>query len=234
MDNDITLRDAKVQDAAGIATLLACVWPDDTADPVRIARVIQWSSHLAKVAVVGKQIAGLVRGFVTQNGAAFELEVELLAVHPDVQGRGLAKRLVFALIKAAGEAHQIDSAWALVRIGNVPAERVFTACGFEPNAPAMLYVSTAPLRETPPMLEAVGGIVADTYTYRGIWIHRSAVSKMNETELHDTLISSRSHIGSKGIEMVSTVLPHDHPLSEQMRILNYEPVGEYRWFVRRG
>ena len=59
----------------------------------------------------------------------FEAEVMNVAVHPDHRGKGIAMKLMEALLKA-GEELGVKEFTLEVRVGNAAAIHVYEACGF--------------------------------------------------------------------------------------------------------
>jgi len=143
-------------------------------------------------------------------------EVDLLGVHPDYRGRGIARELVEAVVEA-GRGYDAQRARALIRIDNVASLNTFKRCGFSLDERVYdLYVADLAASEVafPPdsHLAAV-----ETLTYSGVWI---------EGELSlDALRFGRTQAGS-GIAGV--VVPAGSLAAEQA---GFERIGQYRWVI---
>jgi ribosomal protein S18 acetylase RimI-like enzyme len=102
---------------------------DDNPDTVRIARVVP--SHHTLAAVEDEAVVGFVDSFTTLSAEGVRrLEVDLLGVLPEQQGRGIARRLVTEAVKAASQ-YNVDQVRALVRDSNAASQPCFAACGFQ-------------------------------------------------------------------------------------------------------
>jgi hypothetical protein len=94
--------------------------------------------------------------------------VDLLAVDPRAQGRGLGRALVAANI-AAGSDRNIAYARALIRTGNIGSERAFAACGFAP-VPFVSELWVAESLTTAGEPVGLHVVPVRTFRYSGIWL----------------------------------------------------------------
>lgn len=85
----------------------------------------------AWLALTGDQVVGFVIAFATPGLRGPYWEMDLLAVHPDATGRGLATRLIRAA--AAHGARVAGHARAVVAADNEPSARAFQRAGFRPG-----------------------------------------------------------------------------------------------------
>src|SRR3972149_6121657 len=98
----IEIRRATTEDTGPIGEIIGYVW-GETVDSARIAAIISSREHDTWVAVCDGKAAAFVDSFPTRSAEGVaRWEVDLLAVHPDFQGRGLARKLVAASAAEAG------------------------------------------------------------------------------------------------------------------------------------
>ena len=139
----LVVRAALPADATGIARVALEVWPDETLDEAHVGRLIGEGRRATQVAELDGEVVGFVDGFLTEtaNGEP-RWEVDLLAVSPRAQGRGVGKLLVRASLDAA-RGFGARMARGLIRVDNVASERVFAANSFEPDeTPSQLRVGS--------------------------------------------------------------------------------------------
>lgn len=216
----MSFRIATHSDAPGIAQVLRSVWPDDTADPARIATATAQPNAHTLVALDDERIVGFVSGFTTVSALAERrLEVDLLAVAPSHQGRGIGRELVRHLTDMAADC---DFARALIRIGNVGSERAFAACGYQVE-PMMhtLFVADAQGQGDVAVMEGLHLVPVETCTYSGFWLEGQRT--------RDSLRAAPFLLGvEQGI--VGAVIPADDVPALEPESAGYERIGDYRWW----
>jgi GNAT superfamily N-acetyltransferase len=167
---DYVIRMATVDDTPGIAAVAVSAWPEEPLDAAAIAALMAEPGRATHVAVQGRTVVGFVDGFVTRasDGAA-RWEVDLLAVAPQSQGRGVGRGLVAASVAAGGDALGAVRARALIRVENIGSERAFAACGFspEPFASALWVADGLAVVGEPDGLHIVP---VRTFRYAGTWL----------------------------------------------------------------
>lgn len=152
----------------GIAAVLDQVWGEKLLYSIA-QRYIEDPQRALWVAT---DVDGAVGGFV----AAFAAEtisgcmtVDILAVSPQLQGRGLGLALVRAALSSAAELGLVQSR-ALVRVENAASQRCFAAAGYSGDSivremllwkPGEMAVESAPDLQLLPV---------DALTYRGLWV----------------------------------------------------------------
>ena len=200
--------------------MLLSVWPDNTADPSRIASAIARENAGTLVALDTARVVGFISGFATLSAAGERrVEVDLLAVRPLHQGQGIGRELVRRLT-------DIDTgacfARALIRIGNVGSERAFAACGYvvEP-ALHVLYVAEARGQGSAASVEGLHVVPVETLTYSGLWLegHRT----------RDSLRAAPSLLNA-GQGIIGAVVPAEDVATLAPEAAGYERIGEYRWW----
>ncbi len=213
----IEYRSATAADAPGIADVMRAVWPDDSADRIRIAGVLSHLNHATRVAVDGDHILGFVDGFTTlSEDNLCRLEVDLLAVAPVWQGQGIGRELARRLTEATAD---VDFARALIRIGNLGSQRAFAAAGYAPEtSTSWLFVSAAEGRGID-SLDGLHLIPVETFSYAGLWL-----------EGQRTRENLRLARQLEATGLVGAVIPAADVAALEPEMLGYQRVGEYRWW----
>ncbi len=230
----VIVRRASPADAPGIARVKAAAWPEESLpDPDHIARVLAQPEHAAHVALDGDgSVLGFVDGFVTLSPTdALRWEVDLLAVHPDCQGRGIGRALV-EVSTAAGQEMGVSFARALIRVDNVGSQRAFARCGYRlDGAVCALYISQ-PVVETrqavslPHIPTGEAHFVSvTTFTYRGLWLEGGLGA-----EAFQAAQAIRDH---NGWDVAGAVIPPAQPEAiRAAEAAGYTLVGPYQWWIR--
>lgn len=123
--SDLQIRQANEHDAAAVGAIMEAVWPENPPNVDRITRVVNDHHHAILVGMVGGRVVGFVDGFITETAdSAARWEIDLLAVQPAFQRRGIASALVEACTQAAIE-RRVVLARGLVAVGNTGSERAF-------------------------------------------------------------------------------------------------------------
>lgn len=219
----LTFRAGHPADAPTMAALLSTTWPDDTADAARIARLLTTGSgHVTRVACDDDRLVSFVDAFATTSADGVRRwEVDLLAVDAAYRGQGIARRIIGDSV-AAGEAAGADVARALVRVGNVGAERAFAANGFTPDAtPQHLMVSDAPAPDAPPLPDGALLIPVETFVYTGVWLE--------DDHSADAFVAARAARDRLGVDVAGVVTPPDALTMAQA--CGYAQVNVYRWWL---
>jgi ribosomal protein S18 acetylase RimI-like enzyme len=102
----------------------------------------------AWLALQGSQVAGFLVAFATHGLQGPSWEMDLLAVHPDAAGRGLATRLIRA--GADQGARLAGRARAVVAAENEPSARAFLRAGFHAARPICRLLVLRPGKQVPP------------------------------------------------------------------------------------
>lgn len=132
--NAVEIRNANSDDITAVAETMNSVWPESSVSSERIMGVLADRSHSTMVAVCEGRVVGFVDGFLTvsQDGLK-RWELDLLAVHPDFQRRGIASALITANTQN-GQVMGAELARGLVAVGNVGSQRAFAKSGYETDS----------------------------------------------------------------------------------------------------
>jgi len=223
---NLEIQPARVEQAVDIGYVKQAVWPEESVDLAGIQDIIRSPQHNTLVAVLDGAVAGFVDSFSTRSAAGVSRwEIDLLAVHPASQGRGIGSRLVAESVRNS-QAVSASVSRALIKVGNTPSERAFIRCGFAPDSQtATLLVASDGIVENGSEEVACSGWLfpVQTINYRGLWL---------ETEFtFDNLIVSKALRARQGVDLVGAVIPDDQ-LDGQANALaaGFTVVGQYRWW----
>ncbi len=213
------MRLATAGDAPEIASLIQAVWADHNPDPDWIARVSLESNHATLVETSGDDLIGFVDAFSTVAAdGTLRWEIDLLGVHPDWRGRGVAQRLVRRAVEI-GRERGAEIARALVRVDNAASLAVFARCGFtaEPTMNRLCVSAAVRLAAAPTPADAFL-LSVSTLTYSGVWI---------EGEQSAAALRCAQAIRTRfGWDTAGAVIPAYHPAPQ-----GYVLAGQYRWLT---
>lgn len=223
----VEIRDARPDDAAGIAHLKSLVWQEAVGDAAYVASVMQRPEHLTMVAVVDGMIAGFVDGFHT-IGVDWKRrwELDLLAVHPDYRGQGIGRMLVKRNTDASMK-QGMEWARALITEDNLASQRAFANCGYRMDETLCgLYVSRDDLVDKARLPPGAHVIPVFTFNYRGVWLE-GVVTPLS-------LAAARAVRTRHGHELAGVVLPLDNREGVQaLQDAQFSFVGSYQWWYFR-
>jgi GNAT superfamily N-acetyltransferase len=219
-----TIRRARPDDAPAIAALRTAVWPDETVNAAYMAEVIQSPDHATLLAMHDGMAAGFVDGFLTlAPEGSRRWEIDLLAVAPAHQGRGMGKALV-AAATAIGPEFGTQLARALIKVDNQASQRAFRACGYqsEVNTRILMVLSGSSHGEVLPDSESFLIPVA-TLGYRGLWV---------EGVLSAQSLTTASAIYARHQwDIAGTVIAEDDAVALDLAAqAGYMSVGRYHWW----
>ncbi len=170
----IEIRNANLRDASRIAEIIHQAF-DDESDIDRVIQQIVLSNTMIDVLVVDGQVRGFVENFVTcsqDNKLWFELD--LLAVHPSMQGHGIGRRLIKQSIQVAKNLN-VDQIRVLIATKN---DRMHHLCGSFDMTPddfdSGLYILTPSHSQLEFKYDKSSHLIqVNTSTYSGIWIENT-------------------------------------------------------------
>jgi ribosomal protein S18 acetylase RimI-like enzyme len=120
--------DGSFADAEGLLAVERATLEESPYSPQRVQAMLVDGPQRAWLAVAEDRVVGFLIGFVTNGLPGVRWEIDLLAVHPDWMGQGLAKQLIGAAAAyGAGLAHR---ARAVVAVDNIASRRAFERVGF--------------------------------------------------------------------------------------------------------
>ncbi len=225
---EMTIRPAAVGDAAAVAAVKQAVWPHETIDVARIAAVMQSGEHTTLLADRESRLVGFVDAFATQpSNGELRWEVDLLAVHPQFQGRGIGRVLVEAAT-LAGQGFGAEWARALVQIHNKASQRVFARCGYICDEVVLdLYVATRGVAIAESVLQDANLIGVRTFNYNGLWLE----GHLTIASLSHALNSLAANPHEYGL--AGTLIPaSEATVTEAALSLGYVRMAAFQWWCR--
>jgi GNAT superfamily N-acetyltransferase len=120
--------DGSLADAEGLLAVEKATFDESTLDPAQVQAMLAGGDQRAWLALAEDEVVGFVLAFPTLGLRDPCWEIDLLAVHPDWTGRGLAGRLIRAA--AAHGMTVARRARAAVATDNSASARAFTRVGF--------------------------------------------------------------------------------------------------------
>lgn len=212
--------------AKPIAHVQKQVWPDEDSNLQRIRAVLRDNTHVTLIALVNQQVVGFVDAFETTSGAGvLRWEIDLLAVDPAFQGRGLGKQLTLAATKA-GQQRNRTLARGFVAVNNIASQRTFARCGYHSDQVEHgLYIYTGTESLTERVLASKKNVIAvSTLRYQGLWVEESWTTE----ELHlAQQLKERTQQ-----DVVGAVIPSYEAKSIQNALqAGFSLVGHYHWWT---
>lgn len=169
---NLVLSRANIGNSADITAIKESVWPEDSHSQAQVERALQQPDHAAYVAVAEDgRTAGFVDSFPTTDiDGRVRWEIDLLAVHPDFQGRKIGQRLIEAATQAGRDAG-VKYARALIHTENVASQGAFRRCGYATNEQVYrLMVSSERQAGAVQALNSAVLIPVVTMNYSGLWL----------------------------------------------------------------
>lgn len=99
--------------------------------PAELLAVMRRPTHHTCVCLYGEAVVGFCSSFDTPTDRGSRLEVDLLAVLPDHQNRGLGSGLIAQAV-AEARARGVHDFRGIAAQGNIPSQRAFARAGFLP------------------------------------------------------------------------------------------------------
>ena len=150
--------DGSLADAEGLLAVEKATFNESPYSPEQVQAMLVGGAQRAWLALGEDEVVGFVLGFPTFGLRAPCWEVDLLAVHPDWTGRGLASRLIRA--SAAHGMSVARAARAAVATDNHASARAFTRVGFRRAGVCELLIFR-PKDQTPRPWVALGVVVQE-------------------------------------------------------------------------
>jgi ribosomal protein S18 acetylase RimI-like enzyme len=119
-------------DAEGLLAVEGEIFAESPYNADEVIHLLTCGEQRAWLAIVEGEVTGFVTAFPTYTLHGRKWEVDLVAVQPASQGRGIATELIQAAVEGAG-GHSLDTARALAATDNLASQRAFTKAGFTPD-----------------------------------------------------------------------------------------------------
>ena len=217
----VEIISAQMTHAADIAHIIKVSFGED-ADASTIAEVIKSGKHYPLIAILDDVVVGFIDGFLTKSSVGhIRAELDLLAVHPDCQGRGIGKKLINTFTKLQ-EVQSADYIRTLVRVDNTPMQYAISKCGYSSDKMVQaLYI--LPKMPTKPASQSTHIVSVGTFTYRGIWL---------EGVINANALDALSLTQSNTDQITGAVVPiANMDTIAQLKKRNFEAVNDYHWWV---
>ncbi len=222
------IRGAKITDVIEIKRIIDAVWPDNEITTNRIEGVLNDPNHSTMVFVTEGVIAGFVDGFLTiSSEGTNRWELDLLAVHPDFQRRGIASTLVTSNT-TIGKLMGAEIARGLVAVDNIGSQKSFAKSGYETNNVVCELMIASEINQIEEVTEVDNNtliILVNTMNYSGLWVEGKR-SKIG-------FVSALKQVAEVGTDLAGAVVPSDESaVIADALSLGFEKVGRYQWWQR--
>ena len=187
--------DGSLRQASGILSVEGDTFGESPYSPEQIASLLRGPAQHALVALVGDHVVGFLTAFETDTLAGRNLEVDLVAVRPDEQRRGIATQLLGAAARLAAM-REVKRARGLVATSNLVSQKAFRKAG---------YRASSVVRDL--MVCDVTGEVIARATGRFI-----GVDALSEVEEADYVVEHHGNTCFTPSEIVSLVRPQCHEI----------------------
>lgn len=220
------IRRATPTDSLPIAAVKRACWPDDSTAPDQIAVTMTEPDHAMFVSLQAGVVAGFVDGFLTLAAdGTRRWEVDLLAVHPSQQRRGLGHELT-ATCTAAGREFGATVARAFIHVDNKASQHTFERCGYRPDPQERtLLISTASTPTAVEPLPAAAHLVpVVTLNYSGLWI---------EGQLSAAALTTAQTVCARhGWDVAGAMIPAAQAATIPTALdLGFQRIGAYRQWI---
>lgn len=220
----VIIRRATPEDAPAIASIAAAALASRIdADSPRARKIL--NEGLTFVAQTDEATVGFASSFFTfdQDGLC-RFELDLLAVAPGVQGRGVGGRLVEASLFAA-EDSEPALIRALVRSENWSMQRLCRRHGFNLLPGQYQLFVTSPRRAVRHGRNHGAHLIpVETLNYSGIWLE----GELSQEAIDDALCRS----SQSDMSTIGAVIPIDAlDVAKLLRLNAFDKVGEYDWWT---
>ncbi|MCY3978144.1 MAG: N-acetyltransferase [Chloroflexi bacterium] len=215
---------ATPEDALAIASLAAdALATRIDADSPRVRKIL--NEGLTFVARIDESIVGFASNFFTfDREGRRRFELDLLAVAPGAQRRGIGGRLAEASLAAARDSKPVLIR-TLLRSENWSMQRLCRRYGFTRSPGQKQLFVTHPRPAIRSCRKHCAYLIrVETLSYSGIWLEGG----LSQAAIDDALWkASRSDTS-----VIGTVIPSDaSPLAKMLRANSFKSVGEYNWWT---
>lgn len=216
----IHIRAARPTDAPQIVAILQAAL-SEAASVQRVARLLREESHITFVATLDGNTVGFVDQFVVRLPQETRLELDLLAILPAAQRRGIGKKLVTYSKRWAME-RGIARTRALVATGNASMQGLMRQVGFQSSMTTYVLMISDRLS-----VRADWCIPVDTFLYRGFWLE-GGIRMRKPLSIHwpDAVTGDSFTVGS----VIESAARDARQLLEAH---GFEAIGTYHWWEFR-
>lgn len=216
-----TLRNASIQDAAALVRIVERSLGDKI-DIVHIQSVLTDPSRISIVGESGGEVVGFAYGFLTRAlDGTLRWELDLLAVTPEVQGKGLGRVLIEA---CTNEGWHLNAqlARALIAVDNFASQRAFATVGYRCEAIVqglfLIDGCAGNLHLAQPDHPQI--VPVRTLTYEGVWLEGVLTHEL----VNAALATAR---------LAGAVIPmNDKECRALLVNCGFRLIGEYQWWLR--
>ena len=188
-------------------------------------------SHLVLVAIEDDEIAGFLSVFLAPKPLP-RWEMDLIAVRPKSQGRGIGTYLVKEAF-SYGSNQGARLARASIHVNNYSSQCAFAKAGFATDSRARILFLWEPLASDRAINvpEAIHLIPVNTLTYRGLWIEGFVEAELDTQEQRNMVCCARSRISHENRLYTGTFVPEDLKGTIAPDLLNIaSDHGQYHWW----
>jgi ribosomal protein S18 acetylase RimI-like enzyme len=221
------IRQVNENDIEGIIRVKHAVWPDTDVNRDLMRRIVKDDGHRTLVAEADGVIAGFVDGFQTVSSDGIRRwELDLIAVHPDFQKRGIAAELMW-MNTQSGRERDASLARGLVEIENVGSQRTFIKCGYQSDGQicsllvrekGTQFSAKAKADQLPPCI-----ITVSTLNYTGLWIE-------DDWNTDDFRVVNK-HLDEGRYELAGCVIPNTNfEAINNAKQAGFKLIGQYQWW----
>lgn len=228
------IRKASPNDAEGVEAITQMLWDQKIDFGMFRDHVANKACSLC-VAVEDDQVVGFVSSFLTvdvQNRRRWE--VDLLAVRPDQQGKGLGTALIQS-IGCDAKAHRVDVVRALVRTDNIASQKAFERAGYTSDGCIHHLYLWMPQMYSGEIVvpQQVTLSPLDTLTYRGLGIEGLMSASLSEEERRRIILAARHRVASEGRNNTGALIPVDEEGLLPLQVREQGEIqGAYCWWIK--
>ncbi|GAB1420150.1 hypothetical protein MASR2M15_02320 [Anaerolineales bacterium] len=224
---DHQIRKINLEDFKAIQAMSSLVFGDNI-DESNFSELLTSPHHLTLGTTFEDQLIAFTSIFFTfDSHQRLRCEIDLLAVAPDFQGRGIGKHLIAKIAEYLPE--NIIFQRALIRTNNRASQKVFQSQGFQKQEPErLLYILDKPIDDSIPTLSLNHDTLLTpvlTLTYKGFWL---------EGNLSPSNLQLASHHIKKDHILLGALIPTNEYENNQQdyQSLGGNLIGSFHWWLK--